>query len=789
MDLMHQLAAVFGAHPVSRGSIGAVFFFWLAVGSTFNGRWADRLKNPLVLAELLPAVTALYLLAGPLLIRLMISLFGTINAALHPASFTMGFIRLLCCALLLMIPVTSLGGMLPAIARFFTRSVILAGSRWSALVTGAALGLAAGLAAAVRYFFPAFGYNGTLVAASLLCFLAAALSFLFRIRTSRLNPSLSLPDLSFRPRRATMLFRKRNPALEAGAKLSRAMLRVLAAHGLFIAVMLLAAERLTSEFSALPPPYHRMVITVVFLVAFAAGSFLYRLVSAGIANGFLLLASLEILSGASVLFSMVLYPIAASALPGHAAGTGFMHVMLYDALAAASLLFLPAFLSGMILPLAARSFPRRLQHLGRSLGRINAIFFTGILTGLVIAPFLLFPLLGAYYSLIFLFLAALFAGIYLLFRDSRLIRGFRLSYSTLSLLLMAGILTVMVKQGWIQKDAGIPARQVIDKEEGSSAIVRILKGPGNSKKLMINGMIVTGNMTGDLVVQEIPPLMAGVFTGNGEKALVMGFGTGIAASVLEKCQVPSIHITETHPEVLTLAADAFSEENNDILTSSKTGLSIEDAVLHLARIPFKYDIITSGYPALLSQPACYTDAFFRKAAKALTESGAFSLVVPLRGVSSTGFWSVMSAATSVFPEVSLWYLDPAHLMLMATKKKMPPVCRLMDQFFGELHPTLQRWDPVASLPARLMLTDQGIRAHTAGYPPNSDSHPVVEFSRLPASAMDTVLIREITGTMLSAKEMKAVLGCPANQTASILSLHEKYREQLMHADHSPVPLP
>jgi spermidine synthase len=789
MDLTHQLTAVFGVQPVSRVSIGAVFFFWLAVGSSFHGRWADRLKSPLVLAELLPALSGIYLLAGPWLIQTVIALFAKTNSALHPSSFSMGFVRLSFTALFLAIPLTSFGGLLPAVARFFTRSVILAGSRWSALVTVAALGLATGLAAAVRYMIPAFGYNGTLVAASLLCFLAASLSFLFRVRTSRMNPSLSLPDLSFRPRRVTMLFRKRNPVLEAGAKLSRAMMRVLLAHGIFIAVILLAADRLTSEFSTLPQPYHSMVITAVFLIAFAAGSFLYRLVSSGIANGFLLLASLEILSGAAVLFTMVLYPIAASAFAGQARGADFNNRLLYDALVASSLLFLPAFLSGMILPLAARSFPRRLQHLGRSLGRISAVFFSGILIGLILAPFLLFPLLGAYYTLLLLFPAGLFAGIYLLFRDSRLIRGFRLSYSTLSLLLMAAILTAMVKQGWIRKDAGIPAKQVIDKEEGSSAMVRILKSRENAKKLMINGIIVAGNAKDDMDMQEIPPLLAAICTGNAGNALVLGFGTGIGASVLEKCQVPSIHIAEIHPEVLTLAADAFSEDNNDILTSSKTGISIEDAGLHLARIPYRYDIITSGYPAVLSQPWYYTEAFFHTAGHALTEAGVFSLVVPLRGISQSGFWSVMSAATAVFPEVSLWYLDPAHLMLMATKKKLPPVCRLIGQFFSELHPTLHRWDPVASLPARLIMTDQDIRTRVAGYPPNSDSHPVIEFTRQPASAMDTVLLQEISENMVSEKDMKTVLGCPSNQEAFDISLHEKYREQLKHADHRQVPLP
>lgn len=785
----HLLSTVFGMHAFSRVTIWMIFFLWLAVGSIFHGRWADKLKNPMVLALILPLAAGLFTLAHPVWWYLLNHSFAWLNAAVQPAPFTMGFIRLLLCGVFLLVPLTSAGGLLPVTARIFTRSVIMAGSRWSAVVTDASLGLIAGLATAILYTIPVFGYGTTLIVAASLILISAVIPLVFQLRTTHLIPSIALPDLTFRPQRVTMLFRKRKPVLEAGIKLSRAMLRVLMIQGFVVAALVLSASRLLNDYTSVSDACRSLVLIAVFLGAFALGSFMYRTYAPKIANGYLMLASLEILSGFSLLFSMVLFPIAAPVMQQAATtSTSLGRILVFEALAAASLVFLPAFISGMILPLSARSYSRRLQHLGRSLGRLAAAFWLGILFSVAAVHFVLFPLMGSRNSLLFLMGAALFSGIYIVFRDSRLIRGFRISYTALSLLLFSGILTGIVKIGWIRRSTDTIERQIIDSEEGSSVIARVIHDKGNSMSLVINGIPLPGNAGNDIPVQEIPPLLACVATGKPVTALVLGFGTGITASTLEKCQVRSIHIAETSPELLTLASDAFSDENNDILTSSRTGISIEDGRLHLARFQGHYDLITSGFPAFQLLPGYHTSEFYREAFTKLTENGVLVQTLTLRTLDRESFFSVIAACAATFPQVSLWYLNRDHLLLLAAKKRMPPLCKLMDQFFIELHPTLQAWEASYSLPGRLIMADAELRKLTDGMPENTDNRPVAAFCRH-RDVLNNSIAGELAGYFIPGKDVIKSMGCTRLRESQIDVMHNKYREELMRVQSPADPAP
>ncbi len=73
--------------------------------------------------------------------------------------------------------------------------------------------------------------------------------------------------------------------------------------------------------------------------------------------------------------------------------------------------------------------------------------------------------------------------------------------------------------------------------------------------LYIDG--VNNQVTGKEQVQMLPAILSCVMGQPAQSSLVIGFGTGVVASALEDCDIPSIYIAEVYPELLTLSANAF----------------------------------------------------------------------------------------------------------------------------------------------------------------------------------------------------------------------------------------
>ena len=73
--------------------------------------------------------------------------------------------------------------------------------------------------------------------------------------------------------------------------------------------------------------------------------------------------------------------------------------------------------------------------------------------------------------------------------------------------------------------------------------------------LYIDG--VNNQETGKEQVQMLPAIFSCVMSQPAQSSLVIGFGTGVVASTLEDCDIPSIYIAEVYPEVLNAFSQCF----------------------------------------------------------------------------------------------------------------------------------------------------------------------------------------------------------------------------------------
>ena len=92
------------------------------------------------------------------------------------------------------------------------------------------------------------------------------------------------------------------------------MIRVHAVHGFASASFLIIASRIITEHAILGLSLVHILILAVFFIGIAIGSSMYKRITGGMVNGYLLMASLEILTGFIILFSFLLFTITAPAM-------------------------------------------------------------------------------------------------------------------------------------------------------------------------------------------------------------------------------------------------------------------------------------------------------------------------------------------------------------------------------------------------------------------------------------------------------------------------------------------
>jgi spermidine synthase len=436
------------------------------------------------------------------------------------------------------------------------------------------------------------------------------------------------------------------------------------------------------------------------------------------------MATLEILAGLSLLVSIIaLYFIGPLFVKNPDIQT-WNHLLSIQGLLSALLLFLPASCIGIMLPLAGKVYTQRFQKSGMQIGKLGSIFFAGAIAGLAITPFLVIPVTGVFNAFILLATLTLLSGIYLLFRDSRLKRGFRLGVSVLSACIFAGI-TFFV---FTSTSMRISDKSEIASLEGTGSTVKVLQ-KGDHQVLTIHNIACAETNEEGLRIQELPAHLVSLLNPSIRSSLVIGFGMGVTANSLTRYTKSSIQIAEGFPEVMNLSSDVFADLNEDVLTNSQVDMVIDDPLMYLYRNNHLYDLILSGVENCHLMPALSTIRFYELCLARLSGDGLLCQVLPLNGISSAEFQSWIRSCTEVFPRAILCFASRDFAVLLASgNKTMFSYSRLTEVFH------LNR-----SLPG--MLTDDALRKLSSGAMKNTYANPVIEFSRTDVMHRDPEIVR------------------------------------------------
>ena len=708
---LRQAALAFGSTTFAIGTVLAVFFLGLALGSYAFGRIAERSLRPLRVFALLELGLGAFALCSITAFEAADSLYGLAYRVAGDRFTLLVVVRVALLSIVLLPPTFLMGGTLPLFSRHFVVRSSGIGAAVGGLYALNTLGAAAGCAAAGLVLLPSLGLWKTIAIGSALNVVAGLA--VVSLRNPPLTPAsdargdLDAVPLSRRTVVSSLFFLTGFVALGNEVLWTR-----------FLALLVGNTVQTTS-----------LILTVV-LLGIVLGSLLAtwwvdRSTSRALAFG-----GLQVGTAISVLTLMLLPADVWRALEGHLA--------VY-----ALLLLPPAVLSGASLPLAVRMVVDDPARAGFAVGRLVAINTVGGIMGSLGTAFLALPLLGLHTTLVGLTglsLTAGFAAWLLLPADSsRALRGVALVGflgAWLAIPLAAG---TRLPVDYLT-DAG---DVLVDHREGRAANLAVIRSGGTLHLEIDRWWQGQDRRNHQAVAAHVPMLLHP----DPRSVLVVGVGTGQTPGRFLLHGVDRVVCVDLEPAVFDVVRAHFDAS---WMQDPRVSLLHADGRDHLAHTAARYDVISLELGQIFRPGVAllYTTDFYERARQRLEPEGLLVQFVPLPFLTLDQFRGVVRSFLEAFPQSLLWY-NTAELLLIGTNSDRIALgtSRLEVLASGtRIHEDLgyshwggldRRLQHRRVFLASFLAGPDGLAALADGAPVYRDDRPVLDYATPRVAAIDT----------------------------------------------------
>lgn len=778
---------ILGRTVFSVSIVLAAFMAGLALGSFLLGRLADRLssgRSLLRLYALLEIVIGVYAVLLPRMVSGVEPLLAFIYRSMSDSSYMLDLVRVVVSFLLLIFPTACMGGTLPVLSRFFCLDLFhRLGSEVGRLYALNTLGAALGSFSAGFILIPWLGPRVTLWAIGAINIVLGLVVLGLAQSFSPANYSLDDEARSF-DRKGPPAGQETRWAASSTGKRDRTretLLPPMAHHGasemtrpgpptlyrkvllliFFLSgcVALLYEVAWTRALSLVvgPTVYAFSLMLTSFIVGLALGSFL---VSRAVdrwgerEEGWSLLCGrlsiLEILIGVitlALLFVLNRLPLVAAEIVRRYA-EDFVRLQTVQCGLLFSLLLVPTLLLGMIFPIITKLYVHERRKLGQEIGNVYAANTAGAITGSLLAGFVFIPLVGTERTFhLGIGMNLLIGLVALLISHTRR----RWSWISSGLLLAFALLGYGLSPRWDPElhsagaykyapyaeganlDLLLSRGELVYYKEGVSATVSVRR-QGDELTLAIEGKVDASDSGGDMVTQKLLAHLPLLVADAPRRVCIIGLGSGVTLNAALKHPLTRVDVVELSPEVVE-ASRFFHHVNERALEDPRVRLIINDGRNHLLLTPETYDVIISepSNPWMAGVSALFTREFFQRVYARLTDRGIFCQWLHGYNMSGRDLKSVMRAFQEVFPRASLWALNENDLLLLGPKNlsfelQQERLDRALKR--KEVSDDLKKiaiFD-LDSLLSLYVMEGDDVKRFTEGVPPNSDDHPVLEFS-------------------------------------------------------------
>lgn len=677
---MRMLGLVFGATTLAVSTVLAAFMGGLALGSALAGRLAHRIRKPLSVYGWMEIGIAVYALLVPFLFRWVDNLYALIWQQFQPGFFTFSLWRFLLSCLMLLVPTTLMGATLPVLSAALVRHGATAVTRlYACNLVGAIVGtLAAGF-----LFLPSFGVQTTIVIAAGINFVVGVVCILAQRRTGTQIERIEAASIG-------------------NTDVSYFWVAVAIASGFVtISTQVSWTRILTMVIGS--STYAFSIVVALFLIGLAGGAwFVGRKDRSARLRDMLIVV--EVLTAISLMFSLVVVnrlPWLLVTFGRNLKISSWAGLLGLQIMSATLLILVPALLMGMVMPLVlvwATGDP--LRAVGR-VGRSYAVNTIGAIGGAFLTGFVLIPNTSTKFALV---LSAIVCVVVAGFayqpaaetRDPALKRSLAIGAIPVLALIMLVVtprmnladLSIGAYDSLVRELAntreGTPAsngpateqnvHQLLMYEEGPTATVSVRRD-NDIISMAINGRTNASDSMFDMPTQVMLGQLPLFVAPRIEKALIIGYATGVTVGSMLQSPIQSVTCVELEPGTIS-GSKFFEHVNNRPLDDPRANLIIDDARTFLRVTPNRYDIIVSepSHPWVPGVANLFTQEFFELGRERLSEQGIFVQWVQIYQLSNESLRSVLATYTRVFPHVLMFRVGGLNkgkdLLLMGSNQPL-----------------------------------------------------------------------------------------------------------------------
>lgn len=748
------LALTFGSTSHASTIVLATYMGGLALGSWLGGRWAARLRRPVIgyaLAELgIAAICAV----APWTLHLARWAYVTIAQGTDPGEPWLIALQLGMGALVLVPPTWLMGLTLPLLTRQFLDEKNNLGSSAGLLYTANTLGAAVGACVTGYFILPTLGVGHSLLLAvftnvfvALFAIIAASWARNARPHESTRPEAVAKDPEQARTASAQSVFSEQ---ARAGTETADPFARRIA----WIATIQLTIGGfvtfgLETTFTHLlatvagTSTYAFSLMLFAFLIGLSFGSSLGRKWLPSVAR----LPQALLLCQLSLAIALLIAGLFWDYLPAYFASFGRWPYTL--GFAAREFVRFVVCLTVM-LPAAVcigAQFPIAMEAVGhgwpqiriQALGRASALNTVGNILGALVVGFVALPRLGSHRTLGLLTLLCLgLASVALWAMPSQQRRRwFAPLVAVLSTFLAQGHefdLTRLSAGGNVYFKPQYYGRVIDHAESLDGGLTAVTISYESSrepvKTLLTNGKFQGNNRrdsSGEMMAQTSFAIAPLLHTAQRDRALVIGFGTGTTTRVLDEAGFRQVVVAELSGDIIQLADRHFGAINHGVVHRPNVHVHVTDGRNYLLLDRQRYDVIGIELSSIWFAGAAnlYNDEFYALVEPRLSEHGVLQQWIQLHRLSHRDVISILVTLRQRFPRIWLYFLGKQGI-LIACKHECMPSRETIDRLHAaeRLRSTLSVFDGgLNSVLSGRMLTPDGIDRLIEDYR-NSTHHTV-----------------------------------------------------------------
>jgi spermidine synthase len=702
-----MLGLVFGATTFAISTVLAAFMGGLALGSAVAGRMGEKIKRPLRAYGLIEIAIALYALLVPFLFTLIDHLYALIWTEFRPGFYAFSLWRFVLSCAALLLPTALMGATLPVLsAALILRSRESSSNRVARLYTCNLAGAILGTLAAGFILLPLVGLRATIWTAALINIAVGIVSIIADRGESGV---VAPPDAESASRgvyadESQPVAEARRAAPEEDGKIERAGALTQGGHQRFWLLCAVVSGFVTISTQVAwtrvltmiigSSTYAFSLVVALFLLGLALGAYIVgRTRISTRLRGALMVV--ELLTGISILLSVWFINRAPGILfyQGTRLGVNsWTGLLALQGATAALIVFVPAVLMGMVMPLVLVWAESDSEMSVRLVGRSYAVNTLGAIAGAFLTGFLFIPKIGTRFTIVFAgWLCLIVAGL----AYKPIVRGSvdtvllkRIVAISAAIILPIFLFRFVPRLNSADLSIGVYDRlarglahsqgsaaggegrvfspqtnRVLMYEEGPTATVTVREDWGiismaiNGRTNASDNFARDGDMATQVMVGQLPLLIAP----RTDTALIVGYASGVSVGSMLQSELRSLECVELEPVTVKAAEKFFEHVNNRPTKDARLRLIIDDARTYLRVVPAKYDIIVSepSHPWVPGVANLFTKEFFELGGARLKDDGVFVQWVQIYQLSTESLRSVLATYQGVFPHVMMFRVGGA----------------------------------------------------------------------------------------------------------------------------------